>query len=158
MDLLDQLRGQVMDEQREHDEMLERNQASCTTEVAFREGEISEGSSALRRATNQLAACENSRDKAEVDLAQTIQDIADNQAALALAIRTREDENAVYVERVAYHHGAMSAVRGAMGILDELVAESASLVQLSQHTSALLRTGVKVGLAKHYTPVLAMFA
>ena len=63
--------------------MLARNQASCATEVAFREGEIAEGSAAFRRATNQLAACENSRDKAEVDLAQTIQDIADSQAALA---------------------------------------------------------------------------
>ena len=59
---------------------------------------------------------------------------------------------------MAYHRGALSAVRGAMGILDELVAETGSLMQLSQHTSNLLRTGVKVGLSKHYTPVLAMFA
>ena len=49
--------------------MLARNGASCSNEEDFRLGEIDEGNSALRRATNHLAACENSRDKAEVDLA-----------------------------------------------------------------------------------------
>jgi len=49
--------------------MLARNGASCEGEESFRLGEIEEGNAALRRATNHLAACENSRDKAEVDLA-----------------------------------------------------------------------------------------
>lgn len=49
--------------------MLARNGASCGAEADFRNGEIEEGKAALRRATNHLAACENSRDKAEVDLA-----------------------------------------------------------------------------------------
>jgi len=49
--------------------MLARNGGSCSGEEEFRLGEIAEGNAALRRATNHLAACENSRDKAEVDLA-----------------------------------------------------------------------------------------
>ena len=49
--------------------MLARNGASCDGEESFRMGEIEEGKAALRRASNHLAACENSRDKAQVDLA-----------------------------------------------------------------------------------------
>merc|ERR1712072_137918 len=54
--------------------------------------------------------------------------------------------------------GALSTVKGAYSILDELVSEEAGLVQLSQHTSMLLRTGVKAGMSKHYAPVIATFA
>ena len=52
----------------------------------------------------------------------------------------------------------MSTVQGAYSILDELVSEDAGLVQLSQHTAMLLRTGVKAGMSKHYAPVIAVLA
>jgi hypothetical protein len=58
--LLDDLKDQIHHEQREHDEMLARNAASCSSEKEFRDGEIQEGSAALRRAQNHLAACTNS--------------------------------------------------------------------------------------------------
>ena len=70
--LLDQLEDQIHQEQKEHDDMLARNHQSCVEEQDFRNNEINEGNASLRRATNQLAACQQSRDKAEVDLAQTI--------------------------------------------------------------------------------------
>lgn len=66
------LEDQIRDEQAEHDAMLERNQASCKTEAAFRHGEIIEGQSALRRATNHFAACESSLNQAKVALEMTI--------------------------------------------------------------------------------------
>jgi len=52
----------------------------------------------------------------------------------------------------------MNVVKGALGILDDMVAEEGSLVQLSAHTALLLRTGVKINLAHHYAPVIALFA
>jgi len=70
--------------------MLARNQASCKTEAEFRTGEIQEGESALRRATNHFAACESSLNQAKVALEMTIQDIADSRAALAAATARRE--------------------------------------------------------------------
>merc|ERR1719454_1864607 len=59
--LLDQLEDQINDEQAEHDAMLARNGASCEEEQNFRRGEVMEGESALRRATDHLAACTASR-------------------------------------------------------------------------------------------------
>ena len=51
----------------------------------------------------------------------------------------------------------MSVVKGALGILDDMVVD-ANLVQLSSHTMKMLKTGVKVGLSQHYAPVIALFA
>ena len=38
------------------------------------------------------------------------------------------------------------------------VLKSQNFVQLAKHTKAMLKSGLKVGLAKDYAPVLAMFA
>jgi len=91
-------------------------------------------------------------------LAQTIQDIADSTAALATASQRREESHLNFMRRADEHRAAMSVVKGALSILDELVAEEASLVQLSTHTSQLLRTGVRINLSHHYAPVIALFA
>jgi len=45
-----------------------------------------------------------------------------------------------------------------MNILEELVAQDASLLQLSQHSFTLLKSGVKIGLTGAYAPIVAMFA
>ena len=45
-----------------------------------------------------------------------------------------------------------------MSILDELVAQDVTLIQFSQHSAVLLKTGVKIGLTSKYAPVVAMFA
>jgi len=156
--LLDQLEDQIRDEQSEHDAMLARNNASCMEEQEFRNNEIAEGQAGLRRASDHLAACTSSRDKAEVDLAQTIQDLADSRAALATATARREEGHALYVQRVADHRGALSVVNGAVNLLDDFVAEEASLVQLSAHTKMLLKSGVQIRKAAQYAPVIAMFA
>jgi len=156
--LLDQLEDQIRDEQQEHNEMLARNGASCIEEQTFRNNEIAEGQAGLRRASDHLAACTSSRDKAEVDLAQTIQDLADSRAALATATARREEGHALYVTRVADHRGALSVVQGAVNLLDDFVAEEASLVQLSAHTKQLLKSGVQIRKAAEYAPVIAMFA
>jgi ElaB/YqjD/DUF883 family membrane-anchored ribosome-binding protein len=138
--------------------MLARNNASCEEEQGFRNNEVAEGEAALRRASDHLAACTSSRDKAEVDLAQTIQDLADSRAALATATTRREEGHGLYVSRVADHRGALSVVNGAVNLLDDFVAEEASLVQLSAHTKQLLKTGVQIRKAAQYAPVIAMFA
>merc|ERR1712226_1178037 len=54
--------------------------------------------------------------------------------------------------------GALSVVGGAMSLLDDFVAEEASLVQLSAHTTQLLKSGVELRMASHYAPVIALFA
>ena len=56
-DLLDSLQGQIASEEAEHYEMLQRNNAACEEEEAFRNGEITEGKVALKAATNQHATC-----------------------------------------------------------------------------------------------------
>jgi hypothetical protein len=45
-----------------------------------------------------------------------------------------------------------------MNILEELVSQDASLLQLSQHSFTLLKSGVKIGLTGAYAPIVAMFA
>lgn len=58
--------------------MLARNGASCAEEQEFRRNEVAEGQAALRRASDHLAACTASRDKATVDLADAKQNLADS--------------------------------------------------------------------------------
>merc|ERR1711990_467473 len=70
----------------------------------------------------------------------------------------REEGHALYVTRVADHRGAMSVVNGAVSLLDDFVAEEASLVQLSAQTKQLLKSGVQIKLAREYAPVIAVFA
>merc|ERR1712113_848747 len=70
----------------------------------------------------------------------------------------REEGHALYTTRVAQHRGAISVVNGAVSLLDDFVAEEASLVQLSAHTKQMLKTGVQIKLAKEYAPVIAVFA
>merc|ERR1712159_62259 len=84
--------------------------------------------------------------------------LADSRAALATASARREEGHALYVQRVSDHRGALSVVNGAVSLLDDFVAEEASLVQLSAHTKQLLKSGVAIRKAAQYAPVIAMFA
>merc|ERR1711976_830980 len=88
----------------------------------------------------------------------TISNLAQTRASLAAATARREEGHALFVERVGQHRGALSVVNGAISLLDDFVAEEASLVQLSAHTTQLLKTGVQIKLASHYAPVIAVFA
>lgn len=69
--LLDDLEAQVRTEQREHKAMLDTNQGLCDEEQTFRRNEVTEGSAALKAATNHHMLCENSEMLAETDLATT---------------------------------------------------------------------------------------
>jgi hypothetical protein len=155
--LIDQLEGQIHTEQADHDAMLGRNRESCSTEQEFRQGEIVEGQASLKRSSDHMAACSASLGQAKTALAQTTEDLLDSKAALRSAIARRKEEAATFVQRTKDHARATKVVRGALSILDDMVVQQ-NFVQLAKHTKALLKSGLKVRLAKHYAPVLAMFA
>jgi len=130
----------------------------CADEKEFRTGEIREANTAFKRATNHHAACQNSWDKAKVDLEINVQDQADAQAALKETIRIREQEHELFLTRVEDHKRAVIAIEGAIEIVDELTAGEATLVQLSAHSSNLLKTGITIHMSGSYAPVVAMLA
>jgi len=89
--MLDDLEQQINTEQREHKNMLDRNQAACAEEKEFRTAEIQEGTKALRAATNQFNTCTDSQRTAEANLATTIANLASDRAALASATTIRKE-------------------------------------------------------------------
>ncbi len=157
-DLLDDLQTQIELEEAEHKEMLGRNDDACEEEKAFRDAEITEGQVALKAATNQHATCEHSLGKAEMDLEKTQNSLADDRVTLTEATLIRETAAALFTKRTEDHRLAGRAIDGALNILDELVAEDATFLQLSQHSQVLLKTGVKIHMTSAYVPIIAIFA
>ncbi len=156
--MIDDLENQIKGEQAEHMEMFDAANIRCKEEHDFRTNEIIEAESALRRATLHRTQCDNSHGKALVDLATNQQDQIDAQAYLALIISVRAQENELFTANVARHKGAIAAVEGAIDIVDEMTAGEATLIQLSQHSSNLLKTGIAIHQAAAYAPAVALLA
>lgn len=132
--------------------------ADCKEEIEFRNAEISEGQDQLKRAKTHFTACKHSLEKGQTDLVRAEGDLSDAKSALQTAIAIRKSERAFFEEQVADHKYSIQVINGAIDFLDELVGGEATLLQLTQHTANMLKSGAKINLIQAYAPTIAYLA
>jgi len=156
--LLDDIKGEVQNEQTSHDAVAAQQQSECQNEIDFRNKEISDATDALNSANSQLTSCQTSLTRAQTDLSNNVlnqQDLNDQKGQLDLI---RSQDEAIYVERVADHNDAMDSIDVALDLLDEIFSGEESFVQLSTLSAKMLKHSIKLRATKHYSPVVSVFA
>lgn len=158
IELLDDLKSEVQNEQSTHDAVSQTQQAQCQTEIDFRNNEISDANDSISSANSQLASCEGSLTRAQADLSNNVitqQDLNDQKSQLDM-IRKKEETN--HLEKVQDHNDAIDSIEVALELLDEIFSGEESFMQLSTLSTKMLKHAIKLRATKHYAPVISIFA
>merc|ERR1712110_1196331 len=158
LDTIKKFFDQVKAEEDQHFAMWTVQKGNCDEELKFRDKEIKLAADTFLKAQAHHDQCKTSLERASVDLAQNEKGQVDTQSALDEITAIRNSQHAVFVAERTRHNKAVTVLTGALDYLDELVAGEAKVSLLQTHTMKLIKTGVKVGLMKHYAPVIVTLA
>merc|ERR1711981_462035 len=158
LDTIKHFFDQVKAEEDQHFAMWTVQKNNCDEELAFRDKEIKLAADTFMKAQAHHDQCKSSLERAQVDLAQNEKGQVDTQSALDEITAIRKSQHAVFVGERARHNKAIEVLTGALDYLDELVAGEAKTSLLQVHTMNLIKTGTKIGLMKHYAPVIVTLA
>lgn len=156
--LLDDLRSEILSEQSTHDAVAKEQDNECNTEIEFRSKEISDANNALSEGKAQLTSCQDSLSRAQTELANNVlnqQNINEQKEEIE---SLRKDENAVYLQRVKDHEEAVETIDVALELLDEIFSGEESLVQLSKLSTKMLKNSIKIKSTKDYAAVISVLA
>lgn len=158
LDTIKHFFDQVKAEEDQHFAMWTIQKANCDEELAFRDKEIKLAADTFTKAQAHHDQCKTSLERASVDLAQNEKGQVDTQSALDEITAIRKSQHSVFVKERARHNKAIEVLTGALDYLDELVAGETKVALLQMHTMNLIKTGTKIGLMKHYAPVIVTLA
>lgn len=157
-ELLDGLEEDIRKEQAAHDALHATHQAQCDEEISFRRAEVDEAQDAFNRASSQESQCQTSLDKAEISLKTNLDDQEDVKNAIAEKDKRRVEEANLFAERTKQKKEADEAIREALKLLDELAIGKATLLQVSQAASVMIRKAVQFRQTSAFAPAIAALA
>jgi hypothetical protein len=148
----------INDEQFRADNVYVLQKAECAEELSFRRQEIKDAQTALDAATENKQKCEASLARAQAVLELNVQLQDEKNRQLENEAKARNFQHEVYTETINSINEAIRIIQTALALAQDLASDVGAMVQLRKVSAKMITTGVKAGVMKHYTPVIAAFA
>jgi len=159
MNVLDEILEDIQNQQEEADKLNEETVADCNDKDAKYSKTISDANKAIVDATNLLGLLETEKARLEAELDRVDGEKNKNRRDKDDAIFQRQDENRLYLERLAEHDESIEACKEAIELLEQLKNNSApSLIQIRKTSTTLMNLREKIQkmdtITSTYTPFL----
>eukprot|EP00744_Colponema_vietnamica_P000272 GILI01000484.1.p1 GENE.GILI01000484.1~~GILI01000484.1.p1 ORF type:complete len:384 (-),score=169.03 GILI01000484.1:68-1219(-) len=169
LSLLDNLEGDLHNQQKAHDELNQTNQGVCDRNIATFKSQIATANKNIEY-NEQVLAHERPELSSTIDaIANKKADIAANENTQNKETETRKRQNEEYQVSMKDHDDALAAVSEAKTLVAKLRAEGsqASLLQINNRVTSLTQLSSKLmksyhnsksGFAQFYEPVISTLA
>ncbi|CAD8046415.1 unnamed protein product [Paramecium sonneborni] len=156
--VLDNFKSAVAQEQGTHDEVYGAQQAECQSEIAYRRAEVEDATTTLRIANGILKTSTVLLKKTQATIGETENILNTVSLHIGLINDARKEDTQSYNRGAVTFNDAINAIDDSLDLAAALAKGKASLIQVAEMTTKLMKASVATKMNKAFMTPLAALA
>ncbi|CAD8054017.1 unnamed protein product [Paramecium sonneborni] len=156
--VLDNFKSAVAQEQGTHDEVYGAQQAECVSEIAYRRAEVEDATGTLKIANGILKTSNILLRKTQATLGEVENILNTVSLHVGLINDARKEDTQSYNRGAVTFNDAINAIDDSLDLAAALAKGGASLIQVAEMTSRLMKASVSTKMNKAFMAPLAALA